>query len=109
MRWKAAVLVGAAGLLLSLGAGSAQADYRCYEKIRRQEIKLSRQIHRHGPYSRQARHQREKLFRLQAQCSRAAFYGSSYGYGRGYRANRGFRSRVIVDFGRHRHTRYCRH
>ncbi len=60
-------VLGAAAFLFA-GAGTAKAD-RCNEnKVRNEQWQLQRDIQRHGFFSRQAQHRREKIQRLRQQC-----------------------------------------
>lgn len=70
MRAKLALLGAAAGLMLSLGAGTAEADRRddCWKKINKAEHKLNEAVRKHGWRSRQADHRRQELRRVQARC-----------------------------------------
>lgn len=70
MRARLAILGAAAGLMLSLGAGTAQADRRddCWKKINKAELKLNEAIRKHGWRSRQADNRRQELRRAQARC-----------------------------------------
>ena len=78
MRAKITLLTAAAGLLLTLGAGTAQADHReCQKKINKAENRLRDAIRNHGPYSNRARERRANLNRVLAQCG-----GSSWNRGR---------------------------
>jgi hypothetical protein len=86
MKWKSVLLASAAGLLFSLGgAQSASADHRddnrndrnqrqCYDKIRKEQDKLERDIRKHGWNSRQAQQRRTKVQRLRSQCG-GSFWG----------------------------------
>ncbi len=82
MKGKGLLLAAVAGIAFTLaGAQPARADHRdrqqeCWRKIEKQEHKLEREIRKHGWYSRQARHQREKLAQLRYEC------GGRYGRGR---------------------------
>jgi hypothetical protein len=80
MRAKIALLGAAAGLFLSLGAGTAQADRRddCWKKINKAENNLRNAIRNHGPYSRKAQNRREELRRVQSRCG-----GFGWGNNRG--------------------------
>ena len=71
----AAAVVGA---FLALGAGTAQAHDNCYEKIRREEFKLQKEIRRHGVWSRQAQHRRERLRELQWECRDNSRWGNRW-------------------------------
>lgn len=75
MNWKAAVVTGAVGMLLWLGAASpAEARHdRCFDRVRNEQWKLERDFRRHGFFSRQVQNRREKIFRLERSCSRDAF------------------------------------
>ncbi len=70
--WKT-VLAGAmlAGALLLGGVSPAQARDTCYERIRRAQWKLERDIERHGYYSRQADHRRRELWKVRQRCGGA--------------------------------------
>jgi len=72
MNWKTSLLATAAlGGVLLFGGAAAQArdrDDKCFERMRREEIKLDRDIQRHGFNSRQARHDREKLREARERC-----------------------------------------
>ena len=71
MDWRRILLAGAlGGALLFAGAGVAQAHDRdgCFERIRREEWRLEREIRRHGYYSRQAQRRRHELFHLRERC-----------------------------------------
>jgi hypothetical protein len=61
-----ALLVG----LVALGgvATTARAD-DCYHKIQTREWKLREAIERHGPYSWEARHERNELAKAQISCN----------------------------------------
>ena len=78
MKLKMAVLGIAAALVLTVGAGSAQADRRddCRKKINKEEDKFRDAVRKHGRYSRQAQDRRQKLERAYSEC-------------RGYGINRG--------------------
>lgn len=72
MKRKGLWLAAVAGFIFTLaGAQPASADHAqdCRRKINKQENKLEREIHKHGWYSHQARHQREKLMRLRRECN----------------------------------------
>jgi type II secretory pathway component PulJ len=84
----------AAGALLMLGAAStAQADHRndrkCFERVRSEQNKLERDIRRHGFFSRQAQHRRERLAQLRRSCG----YGGGFFWRDGGRDNRWDRDR----------------
>ena len=70
--WKTAVLSTVLGGLMLFGAsGIAQAHDRygrCRGQIRQQERQLDRDIHHHGPYSRQAQRDRHRLHELREHC-----------------------------------------
>ncbi len=72
MNWKAGLLSAAlGGILLFGGAAATQArdrDDKCFERMRREEQKLDRDINRHGFNSRQAQHDREKLREARDRC-----------------------------------------
>lgn len=74
MRGKGLLLATVAGIAFTLaGAQPARADHRdrqqeCWRNIQKQEHKLEKEIRKHGWYSRQARHQREKIARLRHEC-----------------------------------------
>ena len=73
MRARIALLGAAAGLLLSLGAGTAQADHRerdrqCFNRISKAEHKLNEAIRKHGWRSRQAEKRRDELRSTQSRC-----------------------------------------
>ena len=72
MRWKVSLLTAAlGGVLLLGGAASAQArerDRECRARLRGEESKLERDIERHGFFSRQAEHRREKIRGLREGC-----------------------------------------
>ncbi len=93
MKWKGVLLASAAGLMLSLAAAQpAQADRndrgygrddrygrdrdKCFDKVRKEQDKLERDIRKHGWNSRQARNRREKIQRTRYQCA------DRYGWGR---------------------------
>jgi hypothetical protein len=74
MNWKRNLLRAALSGTLLLGAallpsGTALAR-DCSDRIRSEEIKLRRDIERHGFFSRQAAHRREKLNELRESCAR---------------------------------------
>ena len=120
MNWK----TGLAGLSLGVGmlftgAGTARADH-CFDRLQREELQLRRDIGRHGFYSRQAQHRRQRIERLRWQCSGVRGgerrwdrdwrgydrrwdrrRGWHFGFGRGHSRDFGF--------SRHRHNRFCRH
>ena len=75
MSWRAGLLSTALGALVLLGtAGTAQAhDRNCLGRIQREELKLDRDIRRHGLFGRQAQHRRENLLRLRNSCSVGRF------------------------------------
>ena len=131
MNWK----TGLAGLSLGVGmlftgAGTARAD-DCFRRLQREELQLRRDIGRHGFYSRQADHRRQRIERLRWQCSgfrggdrrwdqgrggrgRHGFdhrWNSGFGSGhdRRWDRNRGFGRGFGFSFGRHRHNHFCRH
>jgi hypothetical protein len=56
--------------LVALGgaATTARAD-DCYHKIQTREWKLREAIERHGPYSWEARHERNELAKAQISCN----------------------------------------
>lgn len=70
MKGKIALLGLAAGLFLSLGAGTAQADHprECQRKIDKAERKLSEAVRKHGWRSNNARKRQEELRRVQSRC-----------------------------------------
>lgn len=70
MRAKIALLGAAAGLFLSLGAGTAQADHprECQKKINKAERRLSEAVRKHGWRSRNAEKRRAELRRVQSRC-----------------------------------------
>ena len=69
MRLRGFFLTGALGAALLFGvAATAEAHDKCWDRINREEIKLRRDIRRHGIFSRQAQHRREKIHRLRQQC-----------------------------------------
>jgi len=82
MNWKRNLLRAALGGTLMLGAallpsGTAQAR-DCSDRVRSEEIKLRRDIERHGFFSRQAAQRREKLNELRERCAqenRRRFFG----------------------------------
>src|SRR5712692_9955904 len=75
----AAVLLG--GILLSGTTAQARdRDDRCFERIRNEERKLDRDIERHGRFSRQAEHDRQRIRELRAGCR---VQGRGWGWGRG--------------------------
>lgn len=70
--WRTALLTTALGGAMVLGGallpgGTARAD-DCYNRVRSEQWKLERDIQRHGYYSRQARHRRERILELRAGC-----------------------------------------
>jgi hypothetical protein len=77
MRARLAILGAAAGLMLSLGADTAEANRRddCWKKINKAEHKLNEAIRKHGWRSRQADNRRQELRRVQARCG-SSFYGN---------------------------------
>lgn len=70
MKLKMAVLGIAAALVLTVGAGSAQADRRddCRKKINKEEDKFRDAVRKHGRFSRQAQDRRQKLERAYSEC-----------------------------------------
>ncbi len=72
--WQASLLTTALGGIFLIGGPSvAQArdsDRQCHDRIRNEELKLRRDIDRHGFNSRQARHDRAKLEDLRERCRR---------------------------------------
>lgn len=74
--WKAMLLRSAlggatllGGMLLSSGVVQAhERDSRCFERIRREQWKLERDIERHGIFSRQAEHRRWRMRELRDRC-----------------------------------------
>jgi len=72
MNWKATLAGAATAVLVSLGAASsAEARHdNCFRKVRSEQIKLQREIARHGFFSRQARNRQIKINWLERQCSR---------------------------------------
>ncbi len=112
--WRGTLLSAALGGALLLGvsflpSGTAQArdrDDHCFGRLRREEIKLDRDINRHGFFSRQAQHDRRKIRELRGQCR---FEGRRFRRGDGDfdRDDRGRhrgwdRDRDWDDRGRHR-------
>ena len=79
MTLKGTILTGVFGaMFLFAGVGTAQAhDNNCSDRIRKEEIKLQREVRKHGSFSRQAQNRREKLLRLRQQCG-----DSFWGFGR---------------------------
>lgn len=71
---KASLLVALlSAFLLFGGVTPTQArdrDGDCYRRIQRAEEKLEREIHRHGPYSRQAEKRRHELEEARERCHR---------------------------------------
>ncbi len=70
--WKGALLHAALGGAMLLGSmlltsGTAQAA-DCRERIRNEEWKLQRDVNRHGFFSRQARHDRQRIAELREGC-----------------------------------------
>jgi hypothetical protein len=70
MRGKTALLGAAGALLLTLGAGTAQADHprECAKKINKAERNLDKAIRKHGWRSDNAQKRRAQLQRVRAQC-----------------------------------------
>jgi ribosome-associated translation inhibitor RaiA len=72
MPGKASLLAAVlSAFLLFGGAAPAQAhdrDNDCYRRIHRAEEKLEREIHRHGPNSRQAQRRRHDLEEARERC-----------------------------------------
>jgi len=70
MRARFALLGAAAGLFLSLGAGTAQADHprECQKKIDKAERRLSEAVRKHGWRSDNARKRQAELRRVQERC-----------------------------------------
>ncbi len=68
------ILIAAVGALaLFVLPGAAQARDRndkCFQRIRKEEVKLERDIQKHGYFSRQADNRREKIARLRTSCGR---------------------------------------
>ena len=67
------VAVTVCGFLILGAAAPAQARHRngrCEQRIHRAEEKLEREIHRHGPNSRQAQKRRYDLERARERCHR---------------------------------------
>jgi hypothetical protein len=100
MNGQALWVAAAAGIAFSLaGAPPARADHRdrqqdCWRKIEKEEHKLHRDTRRHGWFSRQAQHRREKIARLRHECGRRDGWGRNRGWrvdewrDRGYRQDR---------------------
>ena len=83
MNWKTALAgfsLGAA--MLFAGAGTARAD-NCFERLQREQWQLRREISRHGFYSNQARHRRERIEQLRWQCN--AFRNNDRRWDHGWR------------------------
>lgn len=105
MRWRTSLLGAALGgavllggiLLPSVPAQARDRDDQCFQRIRNEESKLQRDIDRHGFFSRQAEHRREKIRGLRERC----FLGTNHRHFRGD----GDRDRDDGFFrnGRHRH------
>ena len=80
MVWKAAswraTLLGATlggamllgGALLPGGTAQAQDRHQCFERLRREEWRLERDIERHGFHSRQAQRDRRRIHELRDRC-----------------------------------------
>ena len=74
--WRGTLLTAALGGAMLLGgtlwpsatAYAHDRDDKCFERIRRDERKLERDIERHGVFSRQAEHRRHKLRELRERC-----------------------------------------
>lgn len=77
MKVRIALLGAAAGLLLSLGAGTARADHRddCWKRINKAEHNLQKAVRNHGWGSRQADKRRAELRRAQSRCGEFGFFG----------------------------------
>jgi hypothetical protein len=58
-----------AGLVAVGGAASTARADDCYHKIQTREWKLQQAIERHGPYSWEARHERNELAKAQISCN----------------------------------------
>ena len=58
-----------AGLVAFGGAASTARADDCYHKIQTREWKLQQAIERHGPYSWEARHERNELAKAQISCN----------------------------------------
>ncbi len=86
--WRGTLLSAALGGALLLGvsflpSGTAQArdrDDQCFERLRREEIKLDRDVNRHGFFSHQAQNDRRKIQNLRGQCR---FEGRRFRHGDG--------------------------
>ena len=73
--WKATLLRAALGGAMLLGGallpgGTAQAQdrHQCFERLRREEWRLERDIERHGFHSRQAQRDRRRIHELRDRC-----------------------------------------
>jgi hypothetical protein len=58
-----------AGLVALGGAATTARADDCYHKIQTREWKLRQAIERHGPYSWEARHERNELAKAQISCN----------------------------------------
>lgn len=101
MKLRGTILTGAlAAVFVLAGASTAEARDNCRERIHREEIKLHREVRKHGWNSRQVRNRREKIHRLQRQCG--SFFGSDRGRDRRWDRNDDRRGR---DWNRNRNRR----
>ncbi len=73
--WRAALLRAAlggaillGGALLPSGTAQAQGRQQCFERLRREEWRLERDIERHGFRSRQAQRDRRRIHELRERC-----------------------------------------
>jgi hypothetical protein len=71
-RWEATLLVAVFGAFLLIGGVAptlaGDRDQGCRERIRKAELKLRREIDRHGEHSRQAEKRRYELERARERC-----------------------------------------
>lgn len=76
MTLRSMLLTAALGAAFVLaGASTAQAHNTCVDRMHREEHKLQRDIRRHGYWSHQAQHRREKVLRLRRECGGAGLWG----------------------------------
>lgn len=69
MKWRGLFLTGAlAAAFMFVGADTAQAHDNCSVRLNREEQHLQRDIRRHGFYSRQAQHRRQRIAELRREC-----------------------------------------